>query len=85
MATKTISVELDAYELLRSRKREERESFSQVIRRLGLQEGRYALGLVRALQEEQHTAASARTHALPDQVLVRMREAVADWSVQREG
>ena len=31
MATKTISIEIDAYELL---KREKRESFSQVVRRL---------------------------------------------------
>ncbi len=34
MATKTISIEVDAYELLKREKRDERESFSQVIRRL---------------------------------------------------
>jgi predicted CopG family antitoxin len=34
MATKTISLETDAYELLRSEKLGERESFSQVVRRL---------------------------------------------------
>lgn len=34
MATKTISIEVDAYELLKSEKRDERESFSQVVRRL---------------------------------------------------
>ncbi len=33
MATKTISLELDAYEKLRSAKRGERESFSEVVRR----------------------------------------------------
>ncbi len=33
MATKTISLELDAYEKLRKAKRSERESFSQVVRR----------------------------------------------------
>jgi len=34
MATKTISIELDAYDLLKREKRDERESFSQVIRRI---------------------------------------------------
>ncbi len=34
MATKTISLEVDAYELLKTEKRSERESFSQVVRRL---------------------------------------------------
>ncbi|HET7293940.1 MAG TPA: antitoxin VapB family protein [Vicinamibacteria bacterium] len=33
MATKTISLELDAYERLRKAKRSERESFSAVVRR----------------------------------------------------
>jgi hypothetical protein len=33
MATKTISLEMDAYERLRSAKRNERESFSSVVRR----------------------------------------------------
>jgi predicted CopG family antitoxin len=34
MATKTISLETDAYDLLKNEKRDERESFSQVVRRL---------------------------------------------------
>ena len=34
MATKTISLETDAYELLRSEKLNDRESFSRVVRRL---------------------------------------------------
>ncbi len=34
MATKTISLEVDAYDLLKSEKRDERDSFSQVVRRL---------------------------------------------------
>jgi predicted CopG family antitoxin len=34
MATKTISLETDAYDLLKNEKRNERESFSQVVRRL---------------------------------------------------
>lgn len=33
MATKTISLELDAYERLKQHKRKERESFSEVVRR----------------------------------------------------
>ena len=33
VATKTISLELDAYERLRKAKRSERESFSEVVRR----------------------------------------------------
>jgi len=33
MPTKTISLELDAYERLRAAKRTERESFSEVVRR----------------------------------------------------
>jgi len=33
MATKTISLEIDAYEKLRGAKRRERESFSSVVRR----------------------------------------------------
>ena len=33
MATKTISLELDAYEKLRRAKKSERESFSEVVRR----------------------------------------------------
>ena len=34
MATKTISIELDAYELLKNEKQSDRESFSMVVRRL---------------------------------------------------
>jgi hypothetical protein len=33
MATKTVSLELDAYEKLKKAKRSERESFSEVVRR----------------------------------------------------
>jgi len=51
MATKTISLEMDAYEKLRRAKRSSRESFSEVVRR-----GRWseevgtAAGLLAALQ-----------------------------------
>jgi len=34
VATKTISIEVDAYDLLKGEKQSERESFSQVVRRL---------------------------------------------------
>jgi len=34
MATKTVSLEIDAYDLLKKAKSDERESFSQVVRRL---------------------------------------------------
>lgn len=39
MATKTISLELDAYERLRRAKRSERESFSEVVRRARFDDG----------------------------------------------
>jgi Putative antitoxin len=39
MATKTISLELDAYEKLRKAKRSERESFSEVVRRARFDDG----------------------------------------------
>ena len=38
MATKTITLELDAYEKLRKAKRSERESFSSVVRRARFEE-----------------------------------------------
>ncbi len=37
MATETISIGVDAYELLKNEKRDARESFSQVVRRLTLE------------------------------------------------
>ena len=39
MATKTITLELDAYEKLRRAKKSERESFSEVVRRARFDEG----------------------------------------------
>ena len=52
MATKTITLELDAYERLKRAKRSPRESFSEVVRRLPLPaEAITAAGLL-ALAEE---------------------------------
>lgn len=72
MATKTISLELDAYEKLRKAKRSERESFSQVVRRARWEEaastGPQILG---------HLADLRLRHPesfLPDDVLDQMLE-----------
>lgn len=46
MATKTISLELDAYEKLRAAKRSERESFSSVVRRAEFRAEDYTGGAV---------------------------------------
>ena len=55
MATKTISLELDAYEKLKKAKRNERESFSSVVRRARFphetRTGRQVLAALRALEE----------------------------------
>ena len=52
MATKTISLELDAYEKLRRAKRSDRESFSSVVRRARFpHETRTAEQVLNALRE----------------------------------
>jgi len=72
MATKTISLELDAYEKLRKAKRSERESFSEVVRRAHWDDtastGPQILGYLSELR---------RRHPdgfLPDEVLDRILE-----------
>lgn len=52
MATKTISLELDAYEKLKRAKRSDRESFSSVVRRAHFaHETKTAMQVLSALQE----------------------------------
>jgi len=72
MATKTITLELDAYEKLRRAKRSERESFSEVVRRARW-EDRVSTG-PRILA---HLSELRRRHPdsfLPDDVLERILE-----------
>ncbi len=80
MATKTITLELDAYEKLRRAKHSDRESFSQVVRRARFDDG-------------PHTGASVLAHLtelrarhpeafLPDDVLDRIDERARTRSVR---
>jgi predicted CopG family antitoxin len=72
MATKTISLELDAYEKLRRAKRSDRESFSSVVRRAHFpHETRTAEQVLSALRE------LGRTHPeslLDEETLHRLSE-----------
>jgi hypothetical protein len=52
MATKTITLELDAYERLKRAKRSPRESFSEVVRRLPLPASAITAGRLLALVRE---------------------------------
>jgi hypothetical protein len=72
MATKTITLELDAYEKLRRAKRSERESFSEVVRRARWDDAASTGAAILA-----HLAAlrARRPEAfLPDDVLDRIEE-----------
>ena len=74
MATKTISLELDAYEKLRRAKLSERESFSEVVRRARW-EGEASTGP----QVLEHLSKLRRRHAdsfLADEALDRILERV---------
>jgi predicted CopG family antitoxin len=72
MATKTITLELDAYEKLRRAKRSERESFSEVVRRARWEDassnGVAILAHLAALRSKRPEA------FLPDDVLDRIEE-----------
>jgi hypothetical protein len=72
MATKTITLELDAYEKLRKAKRSERESFSEVVRRARWEDaastGPQILGRLRELRVRHPDS------FLPDDVLDRIGE-----------
>jgi hypothetical protein len=72
MATKTIGLELDAYEKLRRAKRSDRESFSEVVRRARWEEaastGASILGHLADLRSKRPDA------FLPDDVLARIEE-----------
>lgn len=74
MATKTITLELDAYEKLRKAKRSERESFSEVVRR-----ARWEDAAATGPQVLGHLSGLRLRHPdsfLPDEVLDRMLERV---------
>jgi hypothetical protein len=72
MATKTISLELDAYEKLRRAKKSERESFSEVVRRARWDDATSTGAAIIAKLAE---LGSKRPDAfLPDDVLDRIDE-----------
>jgi hypothetical protein len=72
MATKTITLELDAYERLRRAKRSARESFSAVVRRATWpEEPLTAAGLLARVHEQMRTGADL----LPEELLDRLDQA----------
>jgi hypothetical protein len=74
MATKTITLELDAYEKLRKAKRSERESFSEVVRRARFDEGNPTGPALLEYLADLHRRHPASF--LPDEVLDRIDERV---------
>jgi hypothetical protein len=81
MATKTISLELDAYEKLKKAKRSERESFSEVVRRARWDDGGSTGSSILA-----HLARLRTRHPtcfLSDEVLDELDERVGARSARR--
>jgi hypothetical protein len=70
MATKTISLEIDAYDALRRAKRTERESFSSVVRRAHWDDVSPVAGEI--LRSLQAAAKAGPSILLPDEELDRM-------------
>lgn len=75
MATKTISLEVDAYEKLRRAKRHPRESFSMVVRRAVWPEGPLTARTLLARAREQLQTGSC---AISEDVLDRLEAAQRD-------
>ncbi len=82
MATKTISLELDAYEKLKRAKRSERESFSEVVRRAHW-DVEASTGS-RVLAHLSELRARHPGSFLPDDVLDRLDERVRSRTVRSE-
>ncbi len=82
MATKTISLELDAYEKLKRAKRSERESFSEVVRR-----ARWDVEPSTGPKVLAHLSELRARHPasfLPDEVLDELDERVRTRTVRSE-
>jgi predicted CopG family antitoxin len=80
MATKTISLELDAYEKLKRAKRSERESFSAVVRRAHWEDE--ASTGSRVLAHLSELRARHPASFLPDEVLDQLDERVRARTVR---
>jgi hypothetical protein len=83
MATKTISLELDAYEKLRRAKRSPRESFSSVVRRAVFPDAAYTaadlLALMRRRMETDRVLLDTATLDRLDAAQERSRISPSKW------
>lgn len=68
MATKTITLEIDAYERLKRAKRTSRESFSEVVRRLPMPAGALTAGQYLALARERGALLTGEDAAAIDEL-----------------
>ena len=71
MATKTISLELDAYEKLKTAKQSPKESFSEVVRRASWKQKRYTARDLLEFMEQR----AAEGSLLSEETLDRLEEA----------